>query len=148
MIHLMHGFIGSGKTTLARKIADESGALRFTPDEWMSRLYGEDPPAGLFRSHLTALLGLFRELWIPAARSGCDIILDYGFWTESSRREIMEDISALGLRHTWVILPTPIEECRRRNAERAAAGGSPLCITDDTFDLLLREWEPMTHTGG
>ena len=44
-IHALHGFIGSGKTTLARRLETQLGALRFTPDEWMTTLYGADPPA-------------------------------------------------------------------------------------------------------
>lgn len=39
--HLICGFIGSGKTTFARKLEKETGAARFTKDEWMVRLFGK-----------------------------------------------------------------------------------------------------------
>lgn len=45
-LHLMVGLPGVGKTTLARRIEVEGGALRLTKDEWMKALYGtENPPA-------------------------------------------------------------------------------------------------------
>ncbi|TNC16089.1 hypothetical protein FF100_02150 [Methylobacterium terricola] len=43
--HLLFGFLGSGKTTLARDLEQRHRAVRFTPDVWMARLFGEDPPA-------------------------------------------------------------------------------------------------------
>jgi hypothetical protein len=39
-LHLTVGLPGVGKTTLARKIAHEDKAVRFTPDEWMIPLFG------------------------------------------------------------------------------------------------------------
>jgi predicted kinase len=44
-VHLIHGCLGAGKTTFAKKLAEEVNGVRFNPDEWMVRLYGEDPPA-------------------------------------------------------------------------------------------------------
>jgi predicted kinase len=46
--HLLHGFVGAGKTTFARRLAAEKRALRFTHDEWVHRLYGPNPPADDF----------------------------------------------------------------------------------------------------
>ena len=44
-VHMIHGYLGAGKTTLARRLEREAPAIRFTHDEWMARLYGIDPPA-------------------------------------------------------------------------------------------------------
>jgi predicted kinase len=42
--HLIHGFLGVGKTTFARQLEQRIPAIRFSHDEWMARLYGDDPP--------------------------------------------------------------------------------------------------------
>jgi predicted kinase len=43
-VHLIHGYLGTGKTTLAKQLAEEVNGVRFNSDEWMVRLHGEDPP--------------------------------------------------------------------------------------------------------
>ncbi len=35
--HLLHGFTGAGKTTFARQLEAETGAVRFCQDEWVHR---------------------------------------------------------------------------------------------------------------
>jgi predicted kinase len=42
--HLIHGYLGAGKTTFARRLEEELPAIRFSHDEWMTNLYGDDPP--------------------------------------------------------------------------------------------------------
>lgn len=34
-LHLIHGYLGAGKTTFARKLEIDTKALRFTLDEWI-----------------------------------------------------------------------------------------------------------------
>ncbi|GAA2756515.1 putative kinase [Actinopolymorpha rutila] len=40
--HLIHGYIGAGKTTLAKRLERDADAVRFTLDEWLTALYGDD----------------------------------------------------------------------------------------------------------
>jgi predicted kinase len=42
-IYLLCGFIGAGKSTFAKKLEAETGAVRVTKDEWSIRLIGNDP---------------------------------------------------------------------------------------------------------
>ena len=42
-VYLICGFIGSGKTTFAKKLEKETGAIRITKDEWLISLFGHDP---------------------------------------------------------------------------------------------------------
>jgi tRNA uridine 5-carbamoylmethylation protein Kti12 len=39
--HLIHGFLGAGKTTFARQLERELRAIRFSQDEWMANLNGD-----------------------------------------------------------------------------------------------------------
>lgn len=42
VLTLMVGLPGSGKTTLVKRLEAETGAVRFTPDEWHLFLFGDD----------------------------------------------------------------------------------------------------------
>ena len=55
--HLIHGFLGAGKTTFARQLEQRIPAIRFSHDEWMARLYGVDPPVERFEE-------LYQRVWV------------------------------------------------------------------------------------
>ena len=83
--HLIHGFIGAGKTTYARQLEQQIPALRFSIDDWMIALYGKNPPAAQFETYHSKTACL---IWDVAARTlelGQDVILDFGFWSRKSR---------------------------------------------------------------
>src|SRR5689334_16988583 len=44
LVHLICGSTGAGKTTYARRLADEIGAVVFSIDEWMAALFWMDAP--------------------------------------------------------------------------------------------------------
>jgi len=42
--HVVAGSTGAGKSTFARELASRVGGVRFSIDEWMTRLYWMDSP--------------------------------------------------------------------------------------------------------
>ncbi len=148
MVYLLHGFIGSGKTTKARELEQALPAIRFTPDEWMARLFGFDPPANTFNANLEAIFELARPLWLGIAKAGGNVILDFGFWTRSSRQEMTDLLEAEKIPFQWVVMETSLEDCRNRNRRRRESGEGLLAITEATFDLLLGQFEPFLDEKG
>ena len=60
-IYFVCGFIGSGKTTYSKQLADKHSAFRFSIDEWMIPLYGEHMERDVFDKRLATLQDLFKE---------------------------------------------------------------------------------------
>src|SRR4028119_2022154 len=96
--HLLFGYLGSGKTTFAKRLEVEHGAVRFTPDEWMARLFGDDPPEESFTEKAEAILELLEPLWTRCLSLGVDVVLDYGFWSRKERDEVRAGVARLGAR--------------------------------------------------
>lgn len=141
--HLVFGFLGSGKTTLAKRLELEHSAVRFTPDEWMARLFGEDPPADTFQDRAAAILDLMQPIWLRCLSLGLDVILDYGFWSRAERdrvRAVVEDIGAAPV--LWAVRCSD-DEARKRIALRNEAAHRSLYIAPATFDLLKARVEPL-----
>jgi predicted kinase len=141
--HLLFGFLGAGKTTLARRLELEYGAVRFTPDEWMARLFGDDPPAESFPEEAGALLELLEPLWTRCLSVGVDVILDYGFWRRSERDHVRSLVEQLGASARLYRLACPDEEARRRIDARNQAAHRSLYIAPATFDTLRTRFEPL-----
>ena len=94
--HLLHCFAGAGKTTFARKLEKELGAVRFTYDEWMHRLYGPNPPADSFDDYLCRISSLIWDYVEVLLRLDRDVILDSAFWSRASRDETRDRLRSIG----------------------------------------------------
>src|SRR5436853_7508603 len=117
---LLCGLPASGKTMLARELADAYGAVRLNPDEWESALE-VDPFDDGFQARLEA------EFWELTQRLlvlGTSVVLEWGFWARSERDEKREAARALGVAVALRFLDAPYDELMRRVVARHAVGGS------------------------
>jgi predicted kinase len=122
-IVLLCGLPGSGKTTTARRIAGETGGVRFCPDEWMAAL-GIDLFDEAARAKVEALQwALAQEL----VALGQTVIIEWGVWSRAERDVVRKRARELGARVELVYLDVPIDELLKRldarNIERPAATG-------------------------
>ena len=139
VLHLTVGLPGAGKTTLARRVAEEQGILRLTPDEWMAPLFGHHDAAG----RRDILEG--RMVWVAheVLRSGSSVVLDFGCWTPEERYAIRVVAESAGAR--FELLTVSVEEPVRR--ARAAARwrsepGSTFPMTESDHDDYLAAYRP------
>jgi predicted kinase len=142
--HLIHGFVAAGKTTLARRLEREHGAVRFTHDEWMHVLFGPTPPADRFAELHERVDGLIWEYAGRLLRLGVDVVLDSGFWSRASRARARERVRSLGARPVLYRVSVPDEVARARCARRS--GDVPrdsLWINTPALELFRTRFEPL-----
>jgi predicted kinase len=113
-LFLTVGLPGAGKTTLARRIADEWGILRLTPDEWMAPLFGDSDANG----RRDILEG--RMIWVAhqVLLSGSSVILDFGCWSAEERFAIRAVAESVGAHFDLQYVNIEESERRARAARR------------------------------
>ena len=135
---LVCGLPASGKTTLARELAETYGAVRLNPDEWELAL-DVDPFDEGFQTRLEAA---FWELTQRLLVLGTSVVLEWGFWARSERDEKREAARTLGVAVELRFLDAPHDELVRRVGDRHAAGG--LAITPTHMERYRGIFQPPT----
>jgi predicted kinase len=116
-LFLLAGLPGAGKSTFARALAQETGALVVESDRLRRLLFGQPVFSGreseaLFRALNSATRRLLEE--------GYAVIVDATNLSESDRRPFYELADALGFVLAVVALDAPVPVVERRLEERLA----------------------------
>ena len=140
-IYIIHGFIGAGKTTFAKRLEKETGAKRFTPDEIIVKRYGKNLSEEEIRN---ANLTVKEEIWKEvetAIQQEQDVILDYGLWKKQQRIELIQKVQKLGGKPiVYEVICDPII-MKQRALERNE--DSDIAITPERYDMYYQRFEPM-----
>ncbi|MEX0871186.1 MAG: ATP-binding protein [Aquisalimonadaceae bacterium] len=122
-LHFLCGKLAAGKTTLAREIAAEHGAVLICEDIWLQRLFPTD--IADFNDYLTYSARLKRVV-APHVREllaiGQSVVLDFPANVPETRQWIRSIFEAANADHVLHFVDTPnrkcIEQMQRRNQER------------------------------
>ncbi len=139
VLYLTVGLPGVGKTTLARRIAEEAGILRLTPDEWMAPLFNDSDADG----RRDILEG--RMIWVAheVLRSNSSVVLDFGCWSPDERYAIRVIAEVAGAR--FDLRYVSIEEGERRARATCRWESAPettFPMSDADHDRFLALCEP------
>jgi predicted kinase len=147
LAYVICGFIGSGKTTFARKLEKETGAIRITKDEWAIKIFGNkitrDKNFERYDKNITTLA---TDIAFKILKAGNDVIIDEGFWVKSQRDEIKKKILSLGAKPMLYFVDSSIEEMKNRVINRSKKPSiDSFEIDEEMFDKYLNFWEPPTY---
>ena len=143
---LMVGLPGAGKTTRAKEIERETGAVRFTPDEWHLFLFGDDfhdpREHALHDQRHDRVEALMWGLGKRLLAQGVSVILDFGFWAREQREEKFREAQALGADFAICYVHAPLEELCRRLDARAGEPGVFQTITREDMEQWAALFQP------
>jgi len=126
-LFLTVGLPCTGKTTAARRIEIERGALRLTKDEWVKALYGpENPP-----SAQDVIEGRLIEVGLRVLELGTNVVIDYGLWGRDERSALRQAAADVGaaVELRYFELP-PAQQRSRRDRRQAEAPHTTWPISD------------------
>lgn len=144
-LHLMVGLPGSGKTTLARRLAADLPAVLLSTDRRHLALWGQDWPGPDHDRRHAALESLLVEAAEGILRCGADAILDFGLWTRAERDALRARAAAPGARTRLHVLDAPLPVLSARLAARAASDpDGAFAIGEADLAAWARLYEPPT----
>ncbi len=141
----MCGLPCSGKTTLAKELEHTHHALRLTPDEWHTRLFGQDinEPEHDARHNMVEAI-----MWEVAARAltlGMDVILDFGLWSREEREGFRARAARLGVGSELHFLNVSEEELLERlKVRNAQLPPGAFAIPEERLKEWIKIFQPPT----
>jgi predicted kinase len=142
-VYVICGFIGAGKTTFAKQLEAQTGAVRITKDEWLIRIVGNDPTIDGYEDYDGRMCGLSRDVAFRLAEKGIDVIIDEGVWLKEQRDILRRRAEEVGAQAVVYYLNTPIETIRERVARRNTnTANDSFTISEELLDGYLQYWQP------
>ena len=108
------GLPGTGKTTLAKRIEQEAGAIRMSPDDWMAAL-----AINIWESDARDKVEGLQ--WILGKRLlalGMTVIIEWGTWGRDERDTLRTEARAIGASVELHYLSAPLDELFERIQRR------------------------------
>ena len=147
---LVVGCTGAGKTTYARTLADERGAIRFSIDEWMMPLFGPDQPQPIRFDWMMERVNRCEAMIFSVAQQivarGGTVVLDLGFTKKAHRDKFRALCAEAGISVAVHFIDALRETRWQRVEQRNREQGATFAMTVDRsmFDFMETMWEPPT----
>jgi predicted kinase len=150
-IHLVLGPQGAGKSTYARTLAKQEGAVRFSIDEWMQALFGPDVPKSMTPSWIMGRVQRCEsQIWATASqisRLGGSVVLDLGFTKIENRKNYRRLAADIGSEVHLHVLDAPYAIRKERVMNRNIEKGETFSfeVTPMMFDFMEKEFQIPTE---
>ena len=142
-VHLICGFLGTGKTPFSRPLAEQKSAVRFSVDELYLQLFTDEPTRELDAQAFERLLLMLSGVWPQIVQAGVDVVLDFGFWRRAFRDDVRARASLIGAETRLYWLQCPDDVALARCLQRNGLPGAFL-ITAQDYRELKAGFEPPT----
>lgn len=151
-IILVVGATGAGKTSYARRLADEIGGICFSIDDWMGQLFWMDSPQPIefewTMERINRCEMVIFNMAHQAVQRGCAAILDLGFTKKEHRDKFRQLGETVGLTPSVHFVDVDVEARWARVQKRNHEKGETFIMPVDRamFDFMEQMWEPPQAT--
>ncbi|SLN14222.1 hypothetical protein PSA7680_00303 [Pseudoruegeria aquimaris] len=143
VLHLICGKIASGKSTLARHLAEAPATVRLSEDEWLAALFSEQMRTGADYLRCAALLrGAIGPHVVGLLRAGVSVVMDFPANTEEQRAWMARLLEDSGAAHRMHVIEAPDDLCLARLKARNAGGAHPFAATEAQFRRFTKHYAP------
>ncbi len=139
------GKICSGKTYYANKIKRKENAVILSVDEVTYDLINNEQ--GEFYDEFCPRVNKYlMKKSVELANIGCNVILDWGFWTKQVRKETTEFYKSKDINIEWHYIDVDDETWEKSIEERnkrieEGNGGSDFYINEGLKKKIIEKWE-------
>ena len=150
-LHFISGRLASGKTTLARRLADQEGVVLICEDVWLSKL---SDGINSFEDYLKwsrRCRSVIGPLVIQMLRAGTSVVIDFAGNTSAERKWVRSLFEEAKAKHVLHYLDVPEDECLARLKVRneTKPEGLFFAVTSEEDFLAIARWfqPPVSEEG-
>lgn len=136
------GKICSGKTTYAKRLVKEIGAVHLSVDDITLLLLGPFP-GDILDEYVEKLEGYFLEKSLEIAAAGNNVVIDLGLWTRLEREDVREFYRKRGAECELHYIKIPDKVWRERIEKRnrdVEAGLVQAYLVDENLQRKFESW--------
>lgn len=142
---LICGKICSGKTYYANIIKEKENAIILSTDEVTYDLTNNRQGEG-YQDFANRVNNYLMKKTVELAKIGCNVILDWGFWTKKDRQEISEYFKKHEIKYEWHYIDVDEKTWQKNIKERnqkvlEGKGGFSFYVDEDLFNKVVSKFE-------
>lgn len=149
-LHFFCGKMSAGKSTLARKVAEENNAILLVEDEWLSQLFPDE--IATISDYIKYVPRLKKEISshvISLLSHGVSIVMDFPANTVGQRQWFRGLYETANVAHTLHYLDVSNEVCKQQLRERSRGKPEGSAFTTDAeFDGITKYFQPPSKNEG
>ncbi|ENR5393411.1 TPA: ATP-binding protein [Providencia rettgeri] len=140
-LHFLCGKIASGKSTLAKQLANSPCTILLCEDEWLAALYPNEITELVHYIEKSALVKQVLEGHIKQLiQAGNNIVMDFPANTPLQRQWLRSLAQTSNAHYIFHVLQVSNDECKARLVARNLAGENPFQTSEMQFDLITEHF--------
>ncbi|MFI3241871.1 MAG: AAA family ATPase [Alphaproteobacteria bacterium] len=147
-LHIMVGYMGFGKTTIASQLSKEYNAIVLNHDDFMTTLFGRNPSKENFRDYKSKVSDL---LWVVANKvlnTKSDVIIDSGAWSKEERLLIKLKAAQMRVDVIFHQIDCCINTAKQRVLNRTQTDNDAMYIDENCFNKFLSQYQEISNDEG